>query len=165
MCTPWVASFLFWFWLSSSEVRTMKTWTISSTGKCLLCCTLAFCWAGTLFHIPLRMTLLTQTLEMIRWNIFQVMLLPFDWLRTCFLHMDEEITVKKMMIHMIVWVLNYVLLWTLDCSLSILSTYGSFSQGRGKWAKSVWIFFWSFTVTKRFDFLKFSQLFWRDYVR
>ena len=26
-------------------------------------------------------------------------------------------------------------------------------------------FFWSFTVTKRFDFLKFSQLFWRDYVR
>ena len=26
-------------------------------------------------------------------------------------------------------------------------------------------FFWSFTVTKRFDFFKFSQLFWRDYVR
>ena len=25
--------------------------------------------------------------------------------------------------------------------------------------------FWSFTVTKRFDFFKFSQLFWRDYVR
>ena len=24
---------------------------------------------------------------------------------------------------------------------------------------------WSFTVTKRFDFFKFSQLFWRDYVR
>ena len=44
--------------------------------------------------------------------------------------------------------------------------YGSFSPGRGKWAKSVlFSFFWSFTVTKRFDFFKFSQLFWRDYVR
>ena len=82
---------------------------------------------------------------------------------------------------------------------SIWSPYGSFSPGRGKWAKSVIIFsekiqdsksrdtdsyigsfpqdgeneqnlsffsfFWSFTVTKRFDFYKFSQLFWRDYVR
>ena len=26
-------------------------------------------------------------------------------------------------------------------------------------------FFWSFTVAKRFDFLKFRQLFWRDFVR
>ena len=26
------------------------------------------------------------------------------------------------------------------------------------------MFFWSFTVTKRFDFFKFSQLFWKDYV-
>ena len=44
--------------------------------------------------------------------------------------------------------------------------YGSFSPGRGKWAKSViFFYFWSFTVTKRFDFFKFSQLFWRDYVR
>ena len=39
-------------------------------------------------------------------------------------------------------------------------TYGLFSPGRGKWAKCVlFSFFWSFTVTKRFDFLKFSQLF------
>ena len=46
-------------------------------------------------------------------------------------------------------------------------TYGSFSPGRGKWAKCVlfFSFFWSFTVTKRFDLFKFSQLFWRDYVR
>ena len=50
--------------------------------------------------------------------------------------------------------------------ICIFSTYGSFSPGRGKWAKSViFFYFWSFTVTKRFDFFKFSQLFWRDYVR
>ena len=37
----------------------------------------------------------------------------------------------------------------------------------GKMSKICLIFFcfWSFTVTKRFDFFKFSQLFYRDYVR
>ena len=44
-------------------------------------------------------------------------------------------------------------------------TYGSDSPGRGKWAKCGKSFFWSFTVTKRLDFFKFSQLFWRDFVR
>ena len=34
----------------------------------------------------------------------------------------------------------------------------------GKMRKMCHIFFWSFTLTKRFDFFKFSQLFWRDYV-
>ena len=38
------------------------------------------------------------------------------------------------------------------------NTYGSDCPGRGKWAKSVIIFF-SFSVTKQFDFFKFSQLF------
>ena len=43
---------------------------------------------------------------------------------------------------------------------------GHFPQdGKNEQNVSFFSFFWSFTVTKRFDFLKFSQLFWRDYVR
>ena len=43
---------------------------------------------------------------------------------------------------------------------------GHFPQdGKKEQNVSFFFFFWSFTVTKRFDFFKFSQLFWRDYVR
>ena len=43
---------------------------------------------------------------------------------------------------------------------------GHFPQdGENEQNLSDFFCFWSFTVTKRFDFLKFSQLFWRDYVR
>ena len=41
---------------------------------------------------------------------------------------------------------------------------GHFPQD-GENEQNVSSFFWSFTVIKRFDFFKFSQLFWRDYVR
>ena len=30
---------------------------------------------------------------------------------------------------------------------------------------ALFLFFWSSAVTKRFDFLDFSQLFWRDFAR
>ena len=38
--------------------------------------------------------------------------------------------------------------------------YGPISPGRGKWSKcGIFNFFWSYAVTKRFDFFNFSQLF------
>jgi len=43
---------------------------------------------------------------------------------------------------------------------------GSSAQdGENEQYLSLFLFFWSFTVAKRFDFLKFRQLFWRDFVR
>ena len=46
------------------------------------------------------------------------------------------------------------------------SYMGSFPQdGEKEQNLSYFFFLWSFTVTKRFYFFKFSQLFWRDYVR
>ena len=38
--------------------------------------------------------------------------------------------------------------------------YGSISSGRGKWSRrGIYFIFWSSSVTKRFDFFNFSQLF------
>ena len=46
------------------------------------------------------------------------------------------------------------------------SHMGHFPQDReNEQNLSEFFCFWSFTVTKRFDLFKFSQLFWRDYVR
>ena len=43
---------------------------------------------------------------------------------------------------------------------------GSSAQdGENEQYLSLFLFFWSFTVAKRFDFLKFRQLFWRDFDR
>ena len=42
---------------------------------------------------------------------------------------------------------------------------GQFSQdGENGQNVAFFLFFWSSTVTKRFDFFNFSQLFWRDFV-
>ena len=38
-------------------------------------------------------------------------------------------------------------------------------DGKNEQYVALFFNFWRFTVTKRLDFFKFSQLFWRDYVR
>ena len=63
---------------------------------------------------------------------------------------------------MVVHLLSYI-------SYEMLSAYiymGQIPQD-GNFGPNVVLFFnfWRFTVTKRLDFFKFSQLFWRDYVR
>ena len=56
--------------------------------------------------------------------------------------------------------------WQPSAIQAPLAHMGHFPQdGENEQNLSFFFYFWSFTVTKRFDFFKFSQLFWRDYVR
>ena len=64
------------------------------------------------------------------------------------------------------WVKVAKLSSTAEHDICHIHHMGHFPQdGENEQNVSFFSFFWSFTVTKRFDFLKFSQLFWRDCAR